>query len=251
MALMALDFAADLLAALMAQRLTGGRIRKRRAAVCAILGAAGAYILRSLPVSRAGRLMAALPLAYLLGGIACGGYSIRHAALLLASFGLLGGTMTALHGAAGSLPLAWGLGAAAAGAMAASMRRAGRAAMDVRHARVTICVGGRKASFEAIVDSGNTLRDYLTHRPVIVLPQEARRMLGLEKAPLRLLFADTAGGRQMMALFVPGETIVLLGGQRLKVDAAVALCSGLSEHVPALAPASLMDGLLSIRSIGG
>ena len=240
MALMALDFAADLLAALMAQRLTGGRIRKRRAVVCAILGAAGAYILRSLPVSRAGRLMTALPLAYLLGGIACGGYSIRHAALLLASFGLLGGTMTALHGAAGSLPLAWGLGAAAAGAMAASMRRAGRAAMDVRHARVTICVGGHTASFEAIVDSGNTLRDYLTHRPVIVLPQEARRMLGLEKAPLRLLFADTAGGRQMMRCFTPEKTQIEAEGNVLQAAACAAFSPGLSPRAPALLPSALI-----------
>ena len=50
-----------------------------------------------------------------------------------------------------------------------------------------------------MVDSGNCLRDYLTHRPVIVMPQaRGYRLFGLENTPLRPIFADTAGGRQMM-----------------------------------------------------
>ncbi len=55
-----------------------------------------------------------------------------------------------------------------------------------------------------MLDSGNTLRDYLTHLPVIVLPEEAgRRRMGLSGAALRPIFADTAGGRQMMGVLTP------------------------------------------------
>lgn len=240
MALMALDFAADLLAALLAQRLAGGRLKPGRAAACALLGAMGAYMLRSLPVSRAGRLMAALPLAYLLGGIACGGYSIRHAALLLASFGLLGGTVSALCAATGSLLWAWGIGAAAACAMTASVRRAARVQGDLQRVRVTLGCGVRVASFEAIVDSGNSLRDYLTHRPVIVLPEAAKRALGLEGAPLRVLFADTAGGRQMMRCFTPVKTQIEAEGKIVCVQACAAFSPGLAPHTPALLPRALL-----------
>ena len=64
---------------------------------------------------------------------------------------------------------------------------------------------------------------------------------GLENEALRPIFADTAGGRQMMEIFVPQETVLLFGGKRRRVLAAVALCSGLGSGAPALVPASLLE----------
>lgn len=94
-----------------------------------------------------------------------------------------------------------------------------------------------------MVDSGNTLRDYLTHRPVIVLAHASgRRRFALGTAPLRPIFADTAGGRRMMDCFVPEETIVEWAGGRQSVRAAVALSPYMREGAPALLPASLLSG---------
>ena len=39
--------------------------------------------------------------------------------------------------------------------------------------RIRCAFRGREITLHAIADSGNTLRDYLTHKPVVVLPQAA------------------------------------------------------------------------------
>jgi len=95
------------------------------------------------------------------------------------------------------------------------------------------------AEFDAIIDSGNTLRDYLTHRSVIVLPDGAREALGLCGVALRPIFADTAGGRQMMDCFMPEETLLIIGGKTICVRAAAAFSPGLREDAPALVPSAL------------
>ena len=92
-----------------------------------------------------------------------------------------------------------------------------------------------------MVDSGNCLRDYLTHRPVIVMPQaRGNRLFHLEGAPLRPIFADTAGGRQMMFCLMPKETILLDGKTERAVKAVLALSPGLGGNAPTLLPTSLL-----------
>ena len=115
-----------------------------------------------------------------------------------------------------------------------------RAVQDVHTVRIRISHGEYAAEMEALVDSGNCLRDYLTDRPVIVLPQAARTLLGLEAVPLRPIFADTAGGRQMMACFTPQSVIMIKEGRAVKVSACAAFSPGLSATAPALMPLSLM-----------
>lgn len=187
-----------------------------------------------------------IPLAYLMTLTAQGRramvHPVRCVCLLLCASGLLGGTLTALYGATGSLLSAYALGGILMTAMTASLMRARRAAADVRYVRLTCCWHGRHVRFEAMTDSGNTLRDYLTHRPVIVMPKDAGiRLFGLEGAALRPIFADTAGGRQMMDIFVPEETILHADGMTKRVKAAVALSGALPKDAPALAPAVLLD----------
>ena len=100
---------------------------------------------------------------------------------------------------------------------------------------------GESASFDAMVESGNTLRDYLTRLPVIVMPEAAgRRRFHLGDAPLRPIFADTAGGRQMMGVLAPQEISVEADGRRRAVRAVLALSPGMREGTPALVPSSLM-----------
>ena len=63
------------------------------------------------------------------------------------------------------------LGAAAAPLLSAATVCLRRMRQSATHVRVRMTCGGRTAAFTAMVDSGNCLRDYLTHRPVIVMPQ--------------------------------------------------------------------------------
>ena len=126
--------------------------------------------------------------------------------------------------------------------MIANLIRAKNAAMDVKSIQITCSYRGRVVKFEAMIDSGNTLRDYLTHYPVIVLPQETGESLfGLQGKMLRPIFADTAGGRQMMSVFVPEETSFFKKGKIRRIAAAVALSGALSKEAPALVPASLFE----------
>ncbi len=229
-----------------AARLAGGHAKAGRLLLGALAGAGMAAFVRRLPISGAQSAALWLPVALAMQAIAQGRdalmHPVRHAFLLLCAAGLLGGTLTALHGATGSLTSAYALGGAMMTAMTASLLRARRAAAGVQRGQVLCRRRGRTARLEAMIDSGNTLRDYLTHRPVIVLPEETgRRMFGLENEALRPIFADTAGGRQMMAVFVPQETVLLFGGERRRVQAAVALCGGLGRSAPALVPASLLE----------
>jgi len=187
------------------------------------------------------------PASALMMIIACGGCALRRplkgAMLLLCAFGLLGGVIQALQGALGSSAAAYAAGVVCTLVIAACVVRSGISAKDTQRARLRLRFRGIEAEFDAIIDSGNTLRDYLTHRPVIVMPEgRGRRLFGLESDMLRPIFADTAGGRQMMAVFVPQETMLESSGQMRRVCAAVALCGGLSESAPALVPASLMEG---------
>ncbi len=244
---MALDLLLDMLSLAMALRLEGQRIRPGCLALGAALGAAGARGISLLPLTRAQAALFWLPLAFAMRLAAVGRAAllrpVRGTLVLLAAFGLLGGVMQALYGALGSLPLSYALGLSAAALSAASAIRARRAAGDVQRLRIALRFRGREAEFEAIADSGNCLRDYLTHRPVIVLPEaEGRRRLALGDMPLRPIFADTAGGRQMMGCFTPDDAAVVTRQGRRRLAAAVALTPGLSGDAPALVPDTLLSG---------
>ena len=236
----AADTLANALCLCMALRMMDRRVRPVRVAAAAALGAGLACASRGLGLQGA---LLWLPVALLMARVACGrGSMLRGALLLLASEGLLGGTVLALRGATGSLAAAWGIGAAATAVMSLSACRAQRAAQDVTRARFLCTVRGRSASFEAIIDSGNGLRDYLTHRPVVVLPEtSARRALALgEDALLRPILADTAGGRQMMGCLTPERAALRAQGKWIPARCVLALSPGLSPDAPALVPMALL-----------
>lgn len=235
----AADTLANALCLCMALRMMDRRVRPARVAAASALGAGLACAARGTGLQGA---LLWLPVALLMARAACGRERmLRGALLLLAGEGLLGGTVLALRGATGSLAAAWGIGAAATAVMALSTCRARRAAQDVTRARFLCTVRGRSASFEAIIDSGNGLRDYLTHRPVVVLPEAARDRLRLGgDAPLRPILADTAGGRQMMGCLTPEHAEILVQGTRRPARCVVAFSPGLAPDAPALVPMALL-----------
>lgn len=238
-----LELALDALMLALALRLGGRRIRPARVLAGAVLGTAASAALGGLPraVQAAMWLPVALAMMRAADGPAPVWLALRRAMLLLCAAGLMGGTLLALLGAAGSPAAAYGiaLGAVIAMACAAGRARRSAAAMPQR-LRIRCAFRGREITLHAIADSGNTLRDYLTHKPVVVLPQAAGQRLGLGGAALRPIFADTAGGRQMMACFTPQVLEALADGKRRTLSAVVALSPGLGADAPALVPAALL-----------
>lgn len=231
---------------LMAVHLAGGAVRPWRVLTAALSGALLAQAARGLSLGRGQAAALWLPAAAGMMAIACGRSAVRHpvhyGALLLSAAGLLGGVMLALDGATGSLMTAYALGGVCTLWIAVSSLKTRRAAQAVRRVRLVCLYRGETASFDAMVDSGNTLRDYLTRLPVIVMPEAAgRRHFRLGDAPLRPIFADTAGGRQMMSVLTPQEISVEADGRRRTVRAVVALSPGMREGAPALVPSSLME----------
>lgn len=229
-----------------AAELAGSTVRPWRVLAAALSGALLAQAAGSLNLTRGQAAAAWLPIAAGMMAIACGRSAVRHpvryGALLLSAAGLLGGVVLALDGATGSLCAAYALGGVCTVLIARRAVKARRAVQTVRHVRLVCRVRGGTAAFDAMIDSGNTLRDYLTHLPVIVLPETTgRRRLHLGDAPLRPIFADTAGGRQMMGVLAPQEISVEVDGRRHAVRAVVALSPGLRDGAPALVPASLME----------
>lgn len=235
-----LDTLANALCLMMTLRIAGRPAHRARVTAAALLGAVSAQAVR--PAGRAIAVCFWLPVAACMTAAASGTWSLRMTLLLLACEGFLGGTIGALSGALGSLGAAWCAGAAFALVMSANAIHVRRRAADTRMVRLRITCGERTAEFHALVDSGNCLRDYLTHRPVIVLPESARARLGLCGAPLRPIFADTAGGRQMMDCVTPRSVVVIEGGHALAVSACAAFSPGLPARAPALLPQSLLNG---------
>lgn len=241
-----LDIAMDALMLILALRLGSRKLRFMRILAGALVGAMLSLAVSRLPLSL-GRAALAWPVIALVMMILADGRAsalrpVRSVLLLLGAAGLLGGVVLSLYGAVGALLPAYALGAAAVLVIAASVCRERRSAQDVRALRIRIRTGGSQAEFDALCDSGNCLRDYLTHRPVIVLPERlARERLRLQTTRLRPIFADTAGGRQMMWLFLPEEAAAIIGGETRLFCAAVALSPGLRDSSPALVPASLIE----------
>lgn len=237
-----IDIFQNTVALLMALRVLRVRIRPFRIVFAAIFGAAAAFSARIICLSRMQGMLAWLPVAAYMMRIAAGtGAPWRGATVLLACEGFLGGVVLALAGATGSLPLAHALSAAAAGAAFVNTMRAGRSARDTHRVRVRCVIGGREYAFDAIIDSGNSLRDYLSHRPVIVAGMDALGRGEMEGLRTRPIFADTAGGRQMMQMILPEQTTIEDNKTCLRVEAALAFSPGLRKGTPALAPSALLD----------
>ena len=237
-----LDVLLDGVMTALALRLGGLKAPVWKTGLAALFGAAAARLCAGLSVGTRAALW--LPIAMIMMRIAAGRAAkpLRSAGLLLAAAGLLGGTVQALSGAAGSKAVGLLLGAATAPLLGAAAVRARRMRRSVTSVRVRMTCGGRTAEFAAMVDSGNCLRDYLTHRPVIVIPQaRGNRLFGLENTPMRPIFADTAGGRQMMFCLTPETTILDNGQTKRTVEALLALSPGLGGNAPALLPASLLE----------
>lgn len=238
-----LELALDALMLALALRLCGRPICPARIAAGAALGMVASAALAGLP--RPGQALLWLPVALAMMRLADGHapvwLALRRALVLLCAAGLLGGTLLALLGATGSPAAAYGIALASVAAMACAVGRARRsAAAAPKRLRLRCGFHGREVTLPAIADSGNTLRDYLTHKPVVVLPQAAGDRLGLSGAALRPIFADTAGGRQMMACFAPQVLEALADGERCALPAIVALSPGLGADAPALVPAALL-----------
>ena len=236
-----IELVMDVLTLAVAFRFAGKRPHPERILLGALIGTLASAAVRAIGLPRAWQTALFLPIAGLMM-LAAGGdrrRPIRGALLTVSAAGLLGGLILALAGALGSLPMAYALAVACAlvsAAYAAHTRRAVR-----EKASVVIRFRGRQAVFPALVDTGNSLRDYLTHRSVIVLPEsEARKRLALPDAALRPIFAQTAGGRQMMGCLTPERTLVIIGGDKKRVNAVVALSPGLPPDAPALVPDTLL-----------
>lgn len=236
MALFLLDTTMNALMLAVALRLGGMRIRPVRLLGGAVFGAVAALCARWLGLGQGAALW--LPVASGMMGIAAGRRALRrpiyHALLLFCAGGLLGGVLLAIAGASGSLFPAYLAAAVLAlwvAFRALARRRIKRMYMD--------CGGVR---FCAVIDSGNTLRDYVSGRPVIVLPERnPRAEIALAGLPKRLIFADTAGGRQMMRMAVPESVTLNVNGSRRIVLAAAALAPALDARSPALVPQTLID----------
>jgi len=243
--MLAADIAMDLLGIMMALRLMNVRIRPLCVCFGAIFAGGSAVCIRGMQLSEPAEAALWLPLAGVIMRISGGGRGfrsgIKSALTLLAAMGFLGGTVLALYGATGSLCAAYALSTAVSAAIFVITLRAVRASKDIRRVRVECVIAERMLAFDAVVDSGNSLRDYLTHRPVIVAGEAVGERLFHEGVLMRPIFADTAGGRQMMQLVMPQRTTLLIEGKRLNVKAALAFSPGLEKNAPALVPASLLN----------
>lgn len=245
-AIFLLDGLLDALMITLALQLQGRKARLRSVLAGGVTGALCAQGIALLPLSRGQAAFLWLPTALLMMLAAdferTARRPVRSTLVLLASAGLIGGILQALYGALGSLGIAYALGLAFVPVIACGAVRARRVSGDAVRAELIVRYREKTARFEAIIDSGNGLRDYLTHCPVIVLPEEiGRRRLALGDAPLRPIFANTAGGRQMMDCLTPETTEVLFCGSRKRVRAVIALSPGLAPDAPGLIPLSLVE----------
>jgi len=230
----------------LAVRFGGMRIQPLR-----VLSGAAAGAAIACAAGRLSRLHAALvwlPAAMIMMRITLGKtgrrHALAHALLLLCAAGLVGGMVLSFWGATGSLALAYGMSAIAAAGVGVCVMREKRHARDTARVRIVCTYRGKTAAFDAMIDSGNTLRDYLTHLPVIVLPERTGiEALELSNTPLRPIFAQTAGGRQKMDVLAPEKIVLEKDGRRHAVRAVIALSPQMSESVPALVPAALLGSL--------
>lgn len=102
--------------------------------------------------------------------------------------------------------------------------------------RLTVRSGGSTAELEAVCDSGNFLRDFLTGRPVILCRTDAVRGIMPESAEeflkgctgnvsgLRIIPIKTASGSAVAAAFRPDGITAHYRGECKDLDALIGVC---------------------------
>lgn len=176
------------------------------------------------------RLAAFFAVSFLLGGLA-------YAASLALGGGAEGGVIAApIILRAVILALALLLGATTL------FPRGDAAQREAGSVRVQLTLGSRSAEFDALADSGNTLRDPLDGSPILVAEVDALSPLfdaatlallrkcdavdavaSLEQGRWRLISCRTAAGSAMLAAFRPDLSVV--GGEDVRVLVAVSRTS--------------------------
>lgn len=240
------DMYQNTLMLLMALRILRVRIRPVRIGFAAFFGTIAAFATGYAHLSHGQGMLLSLPFAFMMMRIAAGAAkgtrdALRRTMTLLACAGFLGGVVLALAGALGSLPAAHTVSGVFAGAVFVGCLRAARTAQDAQKVYVRCEIAGKVFDFDAIVDSGNSLRDYLTHRPVIVAGINENMRKALEEINTRLIFADTAAGRVMMQMIVSEETSICVDNRWMRVHAALAFSPGMKAGAPALVPLALLE----------
>lgn len=182
----------------------------RVAALAGLALAAPAVAYPGVPVSRRPRMsLCCLCLTLLMAG---GGRLLRTLGL--------GGTPLVLVQAAGVPVLA---------RLAPPGSQAGCIQVEITHQ-------GRRLELTALVDSGNLLRDPLTHLPVVILPHASAGAFAALPG-LRLIPIRTAAGQSLLPVFQPQQVRVHGAGGWRRVQVAV----GLGASGCALAPACVLS----------
>lgn len=209
---------------------------------CAILNNLAVKIVLSLAMAATawrvkGWLLFLKGWAAIVGVTAVGGGGAFAAAALLDNLSSTTGTV---HLSSNALLLAI-LGAAAMVLFSASaVRRRGGA--GIRYA-VRVNISGHRLQLDALLDTGNMLREPLSGLPVIILDRSLGPRLALCSGAVEIPFS-TAGGSISTVRAVPAEHIEVLRGGKWKSpgDMYLAACEGkLTGGVEALLPPSALE----------
>lgn len=239
--LILLNFLVDLLLILAANRLAGHGTGLKRALPAAASGGlyAGACVLPGFTFL-GNILWRAVSLA-LMSGIAFGftQSGLRRGVLFVLLSMALGGIAVGL-GSGGF----WSLVLAAAMVCLLCLLGFRSRAGQQRYIPVTIRHGGQTVTLTALADTGNTLRDPVTGRPVLVVEgRVAGKLLSLTEAeladPVKTLASQTVAGLRLIPYSAVGRPAGLLLG--LRVD-GVELDGKEAEYIVAFAPQNLGHG---------
>lgn len=239
--LILLNFVVDLLLLMGTNRLSGHGAGCKRALPAAALGAlyAGACVLPGFAFL--GNTLWRMVCLILMSAIAFGAHrsALRRGILFILLSMALGGIALGLgKGGFWSLVLAAGLVC-----LMCVMGFRGRAGQQ-RYVPVTIRHGGKSISLTALVDTGNTLRDPVTGRAVLVVDGwVAEKLLGLTDAqiaaPIQTMSCGRLPGLRLIPYSAVGQPTGLLLG--IRTD-SVRLDGKEAEYIVAFAPQTLGQG---------
>lgn len=137
------------------------------------------------------------------------------------------------------------LAAGCGGVMLAARSAAGAAVP--RCTTVELCLGARRTTLTALVDTGNLLRDGVTGLPVIVISRRAAsRLMALPEGTtlrpgMRLMSVRTISGRTLMTILRPDAVRLKEGGRWREAHALIGLSPDGYEGFQALVPACLVS----------
>ncbi len=216
-----LNFVLDYLLLLMTARLAGQPLRRIRFAVCAICGAGYAVVVFLPQLQILGNPAAKIAVGIVLSLVAF--WCEKRRLKLVALFFLLSGAMAGLVLAIGLIvgapqqyaqkiyyaQISWPMLLCTAVLMMLLMHLVFQ--QGARHGRgeimpITVCINGRKTEIRALHDTGNTLRDPINGRPVLVLEQSALNDLWTEEMRI-VLFSKSAPEEKMAQLYQMHESI--------------------------------------------